>query len=131
MHKCDRQNLCRHAHLLETRAQKQLAQEKYGCSAVAHLQQIGFLSSRTSLAHCVWLDDADIAIMAETKSTVVHNPLSNLRLGSGIAPILKYRQAGVNVSFGCDGAARACFQTQRSPPAPLKKGGKESLSPPF
>ncbi len=101
----DRQNLCRHAHLLETLAQKQLAQEKYGCSAVAHLQQIGFLSPRTSLAHCVWLDDADIAIMAETKSTVVHNPLSNLRLGSGIAPILKYRQAGVNVSFGCDGAA--------------------------
>jgi cytosine/adenosine deaminase-related metal-dependent hydrolase len=43
--------------------------------------------------------------MAETGATVVHNPLSNLRLGSGIAPILKYRQAGVNVSFGCDGAA--------------------------
>ena len=43
--------------------------------------------------------------MAQTQSTVVHNPLSNLRLGSGIAPILKYRQAGVNVTFGCDGAA--------------------------
>ncbi|TAG38930.1 MAG: amidohydrolase [Oscillatoriales cyanobacterium] len=101
----DRYNLCLHAHLLETPAQKQLAREKYGCSAVEHLQQIGYLSPRTSLAHCVWLDDADIAIMAETQSTVVHNPLSNLRLGSGIAPILKYRQAGVNVSFGCDGAA--------------------------
>ncbi|MDQ2096290.1 MAG: amidohydrolase [Tychonema bourrellyi B0820] len=101
----DRENICRHAHLLETRAQKQLAQQKYGCSAVKHLQEIGYLSSKTSLAHCVWLDDSDIAIMAETKSTVVHNPLSNLRLGSGIAPILKYRQAGVNVSFGCDGAA--------------------------
>ncbi len=101
----DRYNLCRHAHLLETPAQKQLAQQKYGCSAVEHLQQIGYLSPRTSLAHCVWLDDKDIAIMAETQSTVVHNPLSNLRLGSGIAPILKYRQAGVNVSFGCDGAA--------------------------
>ncbi|MCY7382608.1 MAG: amidohydrolase [Microcoleus sp. CAN_BIN18] len=101
----DRYNLCLHAHLLETNAQKQLAQEKYGCSAVKYLQQIGFLSPRTSLAHCVWLDDDDIAIMAETQSTVVHNPLSNLRLGSGIAPILKYLQAGVNVSFGCDGAA--------------------------
>ena len=101
----DRHNICRHAHLLETKAQKQLAQEKYGFSAVEHLKQIGYLSDRTSLAHCVWLSDSDIAILAETQSTVVHNPLSNLRLGSGIAPILKYLQAGVNVSFGCDGAA--------------------------
>ncbi|MBK1988838.1 amidohydrolase [Sphaerospermopsis aphanizomenoides BCCUSP55] len=98
-------NLCRHSHLLETKAQEKLAQEKYGCSAVAHLNRIGYLSDRTSLAHCVWLNDADINILAETKSTVVHNPLSNLRLGSGIAPILKYRQAGVNVTFGCDGAS--------------------------
>ena len=101
----DRYHLCRHAHLLETKAQKKLAQEKYGCSAVEHLKRIGYLSPRTSLAHCVWLSDDDIAILAETRSTVVHNPLSNLRLGSGIAPILKYRQAGVNVAFGCDGAA--------------------------
>ncbi|MBN3958790.1 amidohydrolase [Nostoc sp. NMS8] len=101
----DRYNLCRHSHLLETRAQEKLAQEKYGCTAVEHLKKIGFLSDRTTLAHCVWLNDADIAILAETQSTVVHNPLSNLRLGSGIAPILKYRQAGVNVTFGCDGAS--------------------------
>ncbi|MEH2140075.1 amidohydrolase [Nostoc sp.] len=101
----DRYNLCRHSHLLETRAQEKLAQEKYGCTAVEHLKKIGFLSDRTTLAHCVWLNDTDIAILAETQSTVVHNPLSNLRLGSGIAPILKYRQAGVNVTFGCDGAS--------------------------
>ena len=101
----DRYNLCRHAHLLETKAQKKLAQEKYGCSGVEHLNRIGYLNERTSLAHCVWLSDEDIAILAETRSTVVHNPLSNLRLGSGIAPILKYRQAGINVAFGCDGAA--------------------------
>jgi cytosine/adenosine deaminase-related metal-dependent hydrolase len=101
----DRDNLCRHTHLLETKAQQILAQEKYGCSAVQHLKEIGFLNAQTSLAHCVWLTDADIEILAETRSTVVHNPLSNLRLGSGIAPILKYVQAGVNVSFGCDGAA--------------------------
>ncbi|MCC5615275.1 amidohydrolase [Nostoc sp. CHAB 5836] len=108
----DRYNLCRHSHLLETKAQEKLAQEKYGCTAVTHLKRIGFLSDvynglrqRTTLAHCVWLNDADIAILAETQSTVVHNPLSNLRLGSGIAPILKYRQAGINVTFGCDGAS--------------------------
>jgi cytosine/adenosine deaminase-related metal-dependent hydrolase len=101
----DRYNLCRHTHLLETKAQQKLAQEKYGCTGTEHLKRIGFLSSRTSLAHCIWLSDEDIAILAEMRSTVVHNPLSNLRLGSGIAPILKYRHAGVNVAFGCDGAA--------------------------
>jgi 5-methylthioadenosine/S-adenosylhomocysteine deaminase len=101
----DRYQLCRHTHLLETRAQQMLAQEKYGCSAVQHLEDLGFLGDRTSLAHCVWLDDADIQRLAATRSTVVHNPLSNLRLGSGIAPVLKYRAAGVNVTFGCDGSA--------------------------
>ncbi|PLZ95037.1 amidohydrolase [Fischerella thermalis CCMEE 5268] len=101
----EKYNLCRHSHLLETKAQEKLAQEKYGCTAVTHLKRIGFLDYRTTLAHCVHLSDNDIAILAETESTVVHNPLSNLRLGSGIAPILKYRQAGVNVTFGCDGAS--------------------------
>jgi cytosine/adenosine deaminase-related metal-dependent hydrolase len=101
----DRYNLCRHSHLLETKAQEKLAQEKYGCTAVEHLNRIGYLGEKTSLAHCVWLTDEDITILAETRSTVVHNPLSNLRLGSGIAPILKYRQAGINVTFGCDGAS--------------------------
>ncbi len=98
-------NLCLHSHLLETKAQQLLAQEKYGCSAVEHLQQLSYLGSRTSLAHCVWLNDSDMNILAKTQSTVVHNPLSNLRLGSGIAPILKYRSGGVNVAIGCDGAA--------------------------
>jgi cytosine/adenosine deaminase-related metal-dependent hydrolase len=101
----ERYHLCRHSHLLETKAQEKLAAEKYGCTAVEHLQEIGFLNEKTSLAHCVWLTDHDIQILRETKSTVVHNPLSNLRLGSGIAPILKYLQAGINVTFGCDGAS--------------------------
>lgn len=101
----DRYHLCQHAHLLETKAQKLLAQERYGISAVEHLHRLGFLNDRTSLAHCVWLTDSDIEILAATRSTVVHNPVSNLRLGSGIAPILRCLQAGVNVSFGCDGAA--------------------------
>ncbi len=101
----DRHNLCRHTHLLETRAQKLLAQERYGMSGVEHLHHLGFLNDRTTLAHSVWISDSDIEILAETRSTVVHNPVSNLRLGSGIAPILKCVQAGVNVAFGCDGAA--------------------------
>lgn len=101
----DRHQLCRHTHLLETKAQQLLAQENYGNTAVEHLKHLGFLSPRTSLAHCVWLTESDIALLANTRSTIVHNPLSNLRLGSGIAPILKARQAGVNIAFGCDGSA--------------------------
>ncbi|MEB3213813.1 MAG: amidohydrolase [Leptolyngbyaceae bacterium] len=101
----DRHSLCRHTHLLESKAQKMLAHEKYGCTAVQHLDKLGFLGDRTSLAHSIWLEESDIQTLARTQSTVVHNPLSNLRLGSGIAPLLRYRQAGVNVTFGCDGAA--------------------------
>jgi 5-methylthioadenosine/S-adenosylhomocysteine deaminase len=87
-------NLPRHAHLLETRAQQLLAQEKYGCSAVEHLERLGYLDRKTSLAHCVWLTASDIEILARAGSTVVHNPLSNLRLGSGIAPILEIPSSG-------------------------------------
>jgi 5-methylthioadenosine/S-adenosylhomocysteine deaminase len=101
----DRYNLCRHTHVLETRAQQKLAMEKYGGGGLAHLHSLGFLDHRTSLAHCVWLGDRDIELLVETRATVVHNPVSNLRLGSGIAPILRYLDAGVNVTFGCDGAA--------------------------
>jgi cytosine/adenosine deaminase-related metal-dependent hydrolase len=101
----DRYQLCYHTHLLETRAQQRLAQERYGISAVQHLQNLGCLGTRTSLAHGVWIDDGDIALLATTGATLVHNPVSNLRLGSGLAPILKGLQAGLNISFGCDGAA--------------------------
>lgn len=101
----DRHHLCYHTHLLETRAQHRLAQERYGISAVQHLHNLGILTPRISLAHGVWIEDADIEILASIGSTLVHNPVSNLRLGSGLAPILKCRQAGVNVALGCDGAA--------------------------
>lgn len=101
----DRLNLCYHTHLLETLAQHRLAQERYGISAAQHLHNLGCLTPRTSLAHGVWIEDADIELLASSGSTLVHNPVSNLRLGSGLAPILKCRQAGLNVALGCDGAA--------------------------
>ncbi|KAL6056426.1 Amidohydrolase [Balamuthia mandrillaris] len=101
----EKYSLARHIHCLETKAQVKLAHEKYGCSAVEHLRDLQFLGPRTSCAHCVWLDEKDIQIFKETETTAVHNALSNIRLGSGIAPVLKYRDAGVNVAMGCDGAA--------------------------
>jgi len=100
-----RYGLCYHTHLLETRAQHRLAQERYGISAVQHLANLGCLGPRTSLAHGVWIDEADIDRMAKAGATLVHNPVSNLRLGSGLAPILKCVQRGLNVAFGCDGSA--------------------------
>ena len=76
-----------------------------GGSAVKHLQQTGFLQvPGTSCAHCVWLDEEEMALMAQSGASVVHNPLSNLRLGSGVAPLSDYAAAGVNVAMGCDGA---------------------------
>ena len=101
----DKYDLCRHSHLLETQAQAMVALEKHGCTAVEHLQRLGYLGDRTSLAHCIWLTDNDITILAASQSSVVHNPLSNLRLGSGIAPIFKYLKAGVNIALGCVGAS--------------------------
>ena len=76
-----------------------------GGSAVKYLQQTGFLQvPGTSCAHCVWLDEEEMALMAQSGASVVHNPLSNLRLGSGVAPLSDYAAAGVNVAMGCDGA---------------------------
>ncbi|MEP0958104.1 amidohydrolase family protein [Microcoleus sp. FACHB-1515] len=91
--------------MLETRTQHRLAQERYSISAVQHLHNLGCLSPRTSLAHSVWIDDADIALIATTGATLILNPVSNLRLGSGLALILKCLKARLNVFFGCDGAA--------------------------
>jgi 5-methylthioadenosine/S-adenosylhomocysteine deaminase len=101
----EKHGLVQHTHLLETLNQKKLAYEKYGCSAVEHLKGLGFFNEKTTCAHSVWLDAKDIELLKDTGATPVHNPLSNLRLGSGIAPVLKYLDANINVCFGCDGAA--------------------------
>mmetsp|Transcript_15617 Transcript_15617/g.25883 ORF Transcript_15617/g.25883 Transcript_15617/m.25883 type:complete len:494 (-) Transcript_15617:460-1941(-) len=102
----EKHDLIRHTHFLETKIQKHLAQEKYnGQTAGEHLLEIGFLDYRTTCAHSIHLVDRDIEALAKASATAVHNPLSNLRLGSGISPILDFQKAGVNVTFGCDGSA--------------------------
>ncbi|CAI6007498.1 unnamed protein product [Closterium sp. NIES-65] len=97
--------LCGHIHLLESRMQKLQSRSRYpdgGC--VKLLKDIGWLSLRgTSCAHCVWLEDEEQAIMAECGAVAVHNPVSNLRLGSGVAPIRAYLDKGITVAIGCDG----------------------------
>ncbi len=101
----ERHDTAVHMHLLETRIQAEIAQERYGTTMVGHLDQIGLLSSRLSCAHTVWIGDDDIALMAERGAIVVHNPESNLKLGVGIAPIARMLKAGVTVALGTDGAS--------------------------
>ena len=71
---------------------------------IAHLDALGLLDERTVLAHCVWLDDEEIAILARTGASVAHNPVSNLKLASGIARVPDMLAAGVRVTLGTDGA---------------------------
>ena len=94
-----------HIHLAETKKEFNECLEKNKMTPVAYLNNLGILSEKSILAHCVWVTDDDIVIMAEKKVSVVHCPLSNLKLGSGIAPITKMIASGINVCLGTDGAA--------------------------
>jgi 5-methylthioadenosine/S-adenosylhomocysteine deaminase len=94
-----------HTHVDETRDEAAAAHELYGHSAVQHLKWLGAVTPALSLAHGVWLDEADIEVLAAGGAAVVHNPVSNMRLGSGIAPVAALRRRGVPVVLGTDGAA--------------------------
>ena len=96
---------CFHLHVNETADQARDSQARFGVSTVRRLNDLGVLGPRTSLAHTVWIDQDDIALLAATGTIAVHNPASNLRLGSGQAPIAALRRAGVAVALGTDGAA--------------------------
>ena len=91
-------------HLAESRAQAVIGQQRYGRSLVAHLHALGLLSPRFSAAHAIWISDADSALLAAAGATAVHNPLSNLRLGSGIARVRRMAGQGLRVALGSDGA---------------------------
>jgi guanine deaminase len=91
-------------HLAESRAQAVCGAQRYGRSLVAHLQGLGLLHERLSVAHAIWISDDDIDVLAAAGVTAVHNPLSNLRLGSGIAPVRSMLERGLRVALGSDGA---------------------------
>jgi 5-methylthioadenosine/S-adenosylhomocysteine deaminase len=92
-------------HAVESFYEKLAGPRCYGKSVVAHLQELGVLSPRFSIAHGVWLSEADIEILAATGASVSHNPSSNLRLRAGVAPLNQLLQAGVTVGLGMDGTA--------------------------
>jgi len=94
-----------HIHLAETKPQAVMGQRIYGTSLLRHLDEIGVLDETMSLAHAIWVEPEDIELFAERSATPVHNPASNLRIGSGFAPVKEYIRAGVKVALGTDGAA--------------------------
>src|SRR6202041_3265564 len=92
-------------HLSETAAECQVVWDRYGMSAPALLASEGVLEGRVLAAHAVWLDDADLALLAEYDVAVAHCPGSNGKLGSGIAPLRALLDRGVRVGLGTDGPA--------------------------
>ena len=84
------------------RAQAALGLTRYGKSLVAHLDELGLLTERLSAAHAIWLGDDDLARLGQTGVRVAHNPSSNLRLGSGVAPVRKMLNNGIGVGVGTD-----------------------------
>jgi 5-methylthioadenosine/S-adenosylhomocysteine deaminase len=94
-----------HTHLGESKVQAVSGLERYGVSLTRHLDRLGVLGPNFTAAHAVWLDADDIARMAGHGAAVAHNPGSNMRLGSGIAPARRMLTAGVHLGIGTDGAS--------------------------
>lgn len=94
-----------HTHASESRDEVALIESQTGLRNMAYLAATGLASPRLCVAHCIWVDEQEQAIMAERGVHVLHCPGSNLKLGSGIAPIPELRARGIHVSLGTDGAA--------------------------
>ncbi|KQP57211.1 amidohydrolase family protein [Agreia sp. Leaf283] len=95
------------AHMLETKAQRTLMTKQprfAGRSLVHYTADLGLLSERMNVIHAVWVDDDDLELIARAGSTIAHNPVSNLRLGSGVAPYRRMRELGIPVALGVDEA---------------------------
>ncbi|HEX4672536.1 MAG TPA: 8-oxoguanine deaminase [Solirubrobacteraceae bacterium] len=127
-----------HTHLAETLDEERFCQERFGVRPVDYLDELGWLGDDVWLAHCVHLDDAEIARFGATGTGVAHCPNSNARLGAGIAPVARLVGAGVPVGLGVDGAAsnedgglaselRAALQFARLAAGPQAMTARESL----
>ncbi len=92
-------------HLSESRNETEIIRRKYGRSPAEYLDGAGLLRENTVAAHCVYLSEGDIGLLAERGVSVATNPVSNLKLGNGTAPVPKLLEAGINVCLGTDGAA--------------------------
>lgn len=98
-------NLPIHTHMSETAAEVEQNVRDYGFRPVEHLDRLGVFTRPALVAHAVYLTDEEIALLAERNVAVSHNPVSNLKLASGVARVPELMRAGVTVSLGTDGAA--------------------------
>ena len=94
-----------HVHISETRSEHEKCLEKYGKTPIALFDQYGVWEQGGQAAHCVWVSDEDMEIMARKGITAIHNPYSNLKLGSGVARVPVLSRAGVNIALGTDGVS--------------------------
>ncbi len=94
-----------HTHVAETLDEERFCQRKFGVRPVELMRQLDWVGPDVWWAHCVYLNDAEIALMAATGTGVAHCPTSNMRLGSGIAPVRAMIDAGVKVGLAVDGSA--------------------------
>lgn len=94
-----------HVHVDETRFEHEECLKNYGKTPTRHLYDLGLFDSKTTAAHCVWVTDEDILLLKDKDVSMIHNPSSNLKLGSGIAPVPQALNQGVNVVLGTDGAS--------------------------
>lgn len=102
---CNKRNGLMHIHLSETVKEHNECKEKYGKTPTQWFNDLGAFDSRAFAAHCVTLEDSDMEIILEKGVNVVHNPSSNMKLGSGFARVQKMLDMGINVALGTDGAA--------------------------
>lgn len=103
--KADKMDLKIHIHISETEFEVQQVTEAHGARPFEYLEQIGFLGNDVIAAHAVWLSNKEIKIIKDNEVNLSHNPASNMKLASGICPVYKLNDAGINVSIGTDGAA--------------------------
>jgi len=94
-----------HIHLHETQQEIEDSLKMYGMTPVQRLNNLGIINPSLIAAHCVYLNEQDIAILAKNKVSIVHNPSSNMKLGSGIADVAKMLKQNLNVSLGTDSSA--------------------------
>ncbi len=92
-------------HLSETQKEHEECIARHGVTPTEFFRRHGVLEVPVTAAHCVWVSDEDVEILAGKKVSVAHNPVSNLKLGSGVMPLRKMLDAGVNVALGTDGVA--------------------------
>lgn len=100
-------DLAMQTHLAESKTQAIMGLERYGCTLTAHLETLGLLGPHLSAAHAIWIDDADMRILADHGCTVVHTPPSNLRGGSGLARVRRMMEHGINIGIATDAANSA------------------------